>query len=75
MTPLTGPAGGEGCGHGDLLKIFAKADVMIKKEVKSKIIDEYKTHDGDTGSAEVQIAILTNRTTNSTEHLRIHKER
>lgn len=46
---------------------------MITKEAKSKIIDDYKTHEGDTGSAEVQIAVLTNRITELTEHLRSHK--
>jgi small subunit ribosomal protein S15 len=46
---------------------------MIKKEIKSKVIDDFKTHDGDTGSAEVQIAVLTARITELTEHLRSHK--
>lgn len=46
---------------------------MITKEAKSKIIDDYKTHEGDTGSAEVQIAVLTTRITELTEHLRSHK--
>ena len=46
---------------------------MIKKEIKSKVIDDFKTHDGDTGSAEVQIAVITARITELTEHLRSHK--
>ena len=45
----------------------------MKKEAKQSIIDTYKTHEGDTGSAEVQIAILTSRIKELTEHLRIHK--
>lgn len=40
------------------------------KEQKQAIINEYKTHEGDTGSPEVQIAILTNRINNLTEHLK-----
>jgi ribosomal protein S15 len=43
------------------------------KETKTKIIEEYKTHDGDTGSAEVQIALLTTRINELTEHLKVHK--
>jgi len=45
----------------------------MKKEAKQSIIETYKTHEGDTGSAEVQIAILTSRIKELTEHLRIHK--
>ena len=45
------------------------------KEQKQAIIDQYKTHEGDTGSPEVQIAILTNRINNLTEHLKSnHKD-
>ena len=41
-------------------------------EVKEKIISEYRTHDTDTGSPEVQVAILTNRITELTEHFKTH---
>jgi len=41
---------------------------------KEKIISEYKTHDGDTGSAEVQIALLTARVSHLTDHLRTHRK-
>jgi small subunit ribosomal protein S15 len=41
-------------------------------ERKSEIIAENKTHDGDTGSPEVQVALLTARITQLTEHLRTH---
>lgn len=41
---------------------------------KQEIIDTYKLHDGDTGSTEVQIALLTNRINHLTEHLKIHKK-
>ena len=46
---------------------------MIQKDVKAKIIAENATHEGDTGSPEVQIAILTARINELTEHLRVHK--
>ena len=42
---------------------------MLKEE-KQNIIETYQTHEGDTGSPEVQIAILTNRINNLTEHLK-----
>ena len=45
---------------------------MIQKEVKKQLIDEYKTHEGDTGSPEVQIAVLTKRIRDLTEHLKEH---
>lgn len=43
---------------------------MMQKEVKQQIIEQYHTHEGDTGSPEVQIAILTSRINTLTEHLR-----
>ncbi len=42
------------------------------KEVKSKIIQESRLHDNDTGSPEVQVALLTNRITELTEHFKTH---
>ena len=42
---------------------------MILKEEKNKIITEYATHEGDTGSPEVQIAVLTNRINSLTKHM------
>ena len=47
---------------------------MLLKEEKSKVIAEYATHEGDTGSPEVQIAILTKRINALTEHLKTHKK-
>lgn len=44
------------------------------KEVKEKVVDEYKTHTGDTGSSQVQIALLTQRINELTEHFRTHKK-
>ncbi len=47
---------------------------MITKQKKEKIIGDFKTHDGDTGSPEVQIALLTKRIDELTEHLKIHRK-
>ena len=46
---------------------------MMRKEQKTAIIEANKTHEGDTGFPEVQIAILTARINDLTEHLRVHK--
>ncbi len=43
-------------------------------EVKKELIDQYKTHDADTGSPEVQIGLLTHRITYLTDHLKTHKK-
>ncbi len=43
---------------------------MMQKDEKQGIIEQYRTHEGDTGSPEVQIAILTSRINTLTEHLR-----
>ncbi len=43
---------------------------MMQKDEKQNIIEQYRTHEGDTGSPEVQIAILTSRINTLTEHLR-----
>ena len=47
---------------------------MLTKQEKEKIIDEFETHQSDTGSPEVQIAILTKRINDLTEHLKTHKK-
>lgn len=48
--------------------------MALTQEEKSKIIDEFKTHENDTGSPEVQIAILTKKIELLNEHLRVHKK-
>lgn len=48
--------------------------MSITAEKKAEIIKEYATKDGDTGSADVQIAILTHRISNLTEHFKTHKK-
>ncbi|MBK6590304.1 MAG: 30S ribosomal protein S15 [Acidobacteria bacterium] len=44
------------------------------KEVKEQIVTDYKTHGSDTGSSQVQIALLTQRITELTAHFKIHKK-
>ncbi|PIR93391.1 30S ribosomal protein S15 [Candidatus Falkowbacteria bacterium CG10_big_fil_rev_8_21_14_0_10_43_10] len=46
---------------------------MLEKKLKQRIINKYKTHDKDTGSSHVQIAILTEEIKQLTEHLNRHK--
>ena len=48
--------------------------MAITKDRKTEIIDQYRRGDGDTGSPEVQIALLTARITELTEHMRTHKK-
>ena len=43
-------------------------------EVKEKIVSDYRTHGSDTGSSEVQIALLTQRINELTEHFKVHKK-
>ncbi len=46
----------------------------MEKEKKTGIIEQYQLHEGDTGSPEVQIALLTERINHLNEHLKIHKK-
>ena len=48
--------------------------MALTKESKTALMQEYKTHDGDTGSPELQFAILTNRLPYLTEHFQGHKK-
>lgn len=47
---------------------------MLKYQEKQKIINDFETHEGDTGSPEVQIALLTKRINDLTEHLKTHRK-
>ncbi len=47
---------------------------MLTKQEKRKIINDFEVHEGDTGSPEVQIALLTRRINELTEHLKTHKK-
>lgn len=48
--------------------------MSITAEEKARVMKEFATKDGDTGSPEVQVAILTSRITTLTEHFKIHKK-
>lgn len=47
---------------------------MLRKDEKTAVIEANRTHETDTGSPEVQIAILTKRISDLTEHLKVHKK-
>jgi len=47
---------------------------VLDKEKKAEIINKFKLHDTDTGSPEVQIALLTERINNLNAHLQVHKK-
>jgi small subunit ribosomal protein S15 len=49
-------------------------EVVLNTETKKEIIDKFKLHGKDTGSPEVQIALLSNRINYLTEHFKIHKK-
>nr|PZN05280.1 MAG: 30S ribosomal protein S15 [Bacillota bacterium] len=48
--------------------------MALDKAAKQEIIEKFRTHENDTGSPEVQIAILTERINQLTEHLKVHKK-
>ncbi len=48
--------------------------MALTKEAKTGVIKQYRKHDNDSGSPEVQIAVLTNRITYLTEHFKLHKK-
>ena len=48
--------------------------MALLKEAKTELIKQYRQHDRDSGSPEVQIAVLTNRITYLTEHFKLHKK-
>ena len=48
--------------------------MALNLDLKHKIIGDYKKHEGDTGSPEVQVALLTERIKQLTEHLKAHKK-
>ena len=54
--------------------MIKKVDYAMLKEEKNAIMQEYALHEGDTGSPEVQIALLTKRINDLTEHLKVHKK-
>jgi small subunit ribosomal protein S15 len=47
---------------------------MLTKQEKGSVVQDFETHQGDTGSPEVQIALLTKRINDLTEHLKTHRK-
>ena len=45
----------------------------MEKEKKQAVIEDYRTHEGDTGSPQVQVALLTERINSLTEHMKLHR--
>jgi small subunit ribosomal protein S15 len=48
--------------------------VALAKETKEQIVTDFRSHDADTGSPQVQVALLSNRINELTEHFKIHKK-
>jgi small subunit ribosomal protein S15 len=48
--------------------------LALSKEKKKEMVEQYRLHDSDTGSVEVQVALLTSRIEEMTEHLEAHKK-
>ena len=59
-----------------IVRIYTQEDyeVALQAQEKKQIIDEFKKHENDTGSPDVQVAILTKRINDLTEHFKIHKK-
>jgi small subunit ribosomal protein S15 len=57
-----------------LRRKFQEERVPLDKERKGSLISEYRTHETDTGSPEVQIALLSERITDLTDHFKTHKK-
>jgi small subunit ribosomal protein S15 len=56
------------------MRTVGRFDMTLKKDDKKKIIDQYRLHENDSGSPEVQIALLTEKIKYLTEHFRVHKK-
>ncbi len=48
--------------------------MALAKEVKERVVTDYRTHDSDTGSPQVQVALLTQRINELTDHFKTHKK-
>jgi small subunit ribosomal protein S15 len=64
---------GDSLGHGGSI-LEEDVEMALTNERKKEIIDQFKKHEGDTGSPEVQIAILTHRINELNAHLKDHKK-
>jgi len=56
------------------MRVLEVNRMAITQERKNELIAEYRTHESDTGSADIQIAVLTEEINNLNEHLRTHKK-
>ena len=48
--------------------------MSLSREIKEQVVSEFRTHESDTGSPQVQVALLTRRINDLTEHFRTHKK-
>jgi small subunit ribosomal protein S15 len=62
------------CANGWLPGVYRSLIMSMSAEAKTQVLTDYKIHEKDTGSPEVQIALLTKRITELTEHLKTHKK-
>jgi small subunit ribosomal protein S15 len=69
-----GASATNGLGCRQNLKKGGIKKVVFSTEEKKKLIDKFKLHEGDTGSPEVQVGLLTHRISYLTEHLKLHKK-
>ena len=58
---------------GSVQSEFCKRRMSMEKDLKTSIIEKYRLHDSDTGSIEVQVALLTERINHLNEHLALNK--
>jgi small subunit ribosomal protein S15 len=64
----------DAAGRRTVIRQHRSTEIMaLDQETKNKIMGEYATKEGDTGSPEVQVAMLTKRIADLTEHLKLHK--
>jgi small subunit ribosomal protein S15 len=63
------PQGVEGVEHK-----FRRSKMALERERKKEVIENFRTHEKDTGSCEVQVALLTERINYLNEHLKVHKK-
>ena len=57
-----------------MIKLLKEKKHVLNKEAKTNIINENKVHPNDTGSPEIQVALITNRINYLTEHFKTHKK-
>ena len=73
MQPIAAPESVVLCWHSKIRGGFLAACVMLTKEQKDRLTAAHRHHERDTGSPEVQVALLTERIKQVTEHLKLHR--